>query len=69
VVDLLCSILEKRIMDTLSDEQVHDLSQAYDAYEIIDILDIESEELISLLRRRVARNIKLFDLRPVDCND
>ncbi len=69
MVDLLCSILEKRTMDTLSDEQVHDLSQAYDAYEIIDILDIESEELISLLRRRVARNIKLFDLRPVDCND
>jgi hypothetical protein len=56
-------------METLSDEQVHDLSQAYDAYEIIDILDIESEELISILRRKIARNIKLFDLRPVDCND
>ena len=51
MVDLLCSILEKRTMDTLSDEQVHDLSQAYDAYEIIDILDIESEELISLISR------------------
>jgi hypothetical protein len=69
VVDLLFTMLEKKTMETLSDEQVHDLSQAYDAYEIIDILDIESEELISILRRKIARNIKLFDLRPVDCND
>lgn len=69
MVDLLFTMLEKKTMETLSDEQVHDLSQAYDAYEIIDILDIESEELISILRRKIARNIKLFDLRPVDCND
>ena len=54
-------------MDTLSEEQLLDISQAYSCEEIVDLLDIDS--LIDLLREELAENIHKFNLRPVDCND
>jgi AraC-like DNA-binding protein len=53
-------------MTTLSDEQLLDISLAYSCDEIIDILGIESFELLRILREEVEENILSFNLRPVD---
>ena len=52
----------------LSDEQMLDISLAYSSEEIVEILDIEPLDLLSLLKDRVEDNILKFNLRPVDCN-
>tara|TARA_R100001443_G_scaffold116803_1_gene138577 strand:- start:910 stop:1089 length:180 start_codon:yes stop_codon:yes gene_type:complete len=56
-------------MPSLSDEQLLDISLAYSNEEILDILDVEPIELVSILQDRIEDNILKFNLRPVDCND
>ena len=56
-------------MNTLSEEQLLDISEAYSCEEIIDLLDIDSLKLLDLLREELAENIHKFNLRPGDCND
>ena len=56
-------------MNTVSDEQLLDISEAYSCEEIVDLLDINSLKLLDLLREELAENIHKFNLRPVDCND
>tara|TARA_B100000700_G_C14590380_1_gene644337 strand:- start:325 stop:504 length:180 start_codon:yes stop_codon:yes gene_type:complete len=54
-------------MSTLSDEQLLDISMCYTCDQIVDILEIESHELLLLLRERVEESILKFNIRPVDC--
>ena len=56
-------------MNTLSEEQILDISQAYSCEEIIDILDIDSLQLLDVFREELFENLHKFNLRPVDCND
>ena len=44
-------------MSTLSDEQLLDISMCYTCDQIVDILEIESHELLLLLRERVEESI------------
>jgi|TARA_R110002126_G_scaffold3473_1_gene19770 hypothetical protein len=56
-------------VNTLSEEQILDISQAYSCEEIIDILDIDSLQLLDAFREELFENLHKFNLRPVDCND
>ena len=56
-------------MNTPSEEQILDISQAYSCEEIIDILDIDSLQLLDAFREELFENLHKFNLRPVDCND
>jgi hypothetical protein len=50
----------------ISKEQLHDLSEAYTAEDILDILDMSNYDLLLLLIEQVEENIDNFQLRPVD---
>ena len=52
----------------LSEEQLIDISLAYNNEEILDILQIETIELVHILQEQIEENILNFNLRPVDCN-
>jgi|TARA_R100001594_G_scaffold96576_1_gene130807 hypothetical protein len=56
-------------MPILSEEQLIDLSEAYSCDQLIDILGIESIQLLMAFREDVEENISKFNLRPVDCHD
>ena len=47
-------------MNTLSEEQLLDISQAYSCEEIVDLLDIDSLKLLDLLREELAENIHMY---------
>ena len=51
----------------LSEEQLIDISLAYNNEEILDILQIETIELVHILQEQIEENILKFNLRPVDC--
>ena len=55
-------------MPTLSDEQLSDLAEAYSGEQIIDILGLESIQLLFAFREEVNYYISDFKLRPVDCH-
>ena len=52
----------------LSEEQLIDISLAYNNEEILDILQIETIELVHILQEQIEEKILKFNLRPVDCN-
>ena len=52
----------------LSEEQLIDISLAYNNEEILDLLQIETIELVHILQEQIEENILKFNLRPVDCN-
>ena len=56
-------------MPILSEEQLIALSEAYSCDQLIDILGIESIQLLMAFREDVEENISKFNLRPVDCHD
>ena len=56
-------------MPILSEEQLIALSEAYSCDQLIDILGIESIQLLMAFREDVEANLSKFNLRPVDCHD
>jgi len=52
----------------VSDEILDDLAKAYSPEEILDILEIDSLELLHTLYDKVCEKINDFELRPVDCD-
>jgi len=52
----------------VSEEVLVDLARAYSPEEILDILEIDSLELLHMLYDKVCENISDFEIRPVDCN-
>lgn len=54
-------------MPILSDEMLKDLSHAYSSSDVLDLLDVDTFELLLALRDKIAENLDKFDLKPVDC--
>lgn len=52
---------------TISDEILRDLSHAYSSTDVLELLDIDTFELVLALREKIAENLEKFDLKPVDC--
>jgi hypothetical protein len=50
----------------ISNEQLRDLSEAYAADDILDILGMSNYDLVILLIEQIEENIDKFQLRPVD---
>ena len=46
----------------LTEEQRQELLDKYDPGDLIDILGLNSEELIDLLEKYISENIELFEL-------
>ena len=53
----------------ISDQILSDLAEAYSPEQIIELLDLESLDLLQAFRDRIRGNLTKFEIRPVDCND
>ena len=56
-------------MPRLSEEILSDLASAYTSEQVLDLLEIDTQELLSILIDQLEDNLHKFELRPVDCND
>jgi hypothetical protein len=56
-------------MHSHSEQILADLASAYSSEQVLEILDINTEELLCILIERVEANIHKFELRPLDCNE
>tara|TARA_R110000824_G_scaffold217460_2_gene403952 strand:- start:1037 stop:1210 length:174 start_codon:yes stop_codon:yes gene_type:complete len=56
-------------MPQLSDEMLRDIAEAHSPEEIVEILDLESIDLLLSFRDRVREQLTRFDVRPIDCHE
>jgi len=56
-------------MPQLSDEMLSDIAEAHSPEEIVEILDLESIDLLLSFRERVQEQLTRFDVRPIDCHE
>ena len=56
-------------MPQLSDEMLSDIAEARSPEEIVEILDLESIDLLLSFRERVQEQLTRFDVRPIDCHE
>ena len=56
-------------MQKLSEDILSDLASAYTSEQILEMLGINTVELLCLLSEQVEDNIHKFELRPLDCNE
>jgi hypothetical protein len=56
-------------MPQLSDEMLGDIAEAHSPEAIVEILDLDSLELLLAFRERVQEQLIKFEVRPVDCHE
>jgi|8_EtaG_2_1085327.scaffolds.fasta_scaffold218317_2 hypothetical protein len=56
-------------MPQLSDEMLSDIAEAHSPEEIVEILDLESIDLLLSFRDRVQEQLTKFEVRPLDCHE
>tara|TARA_R110002020_G_scaffold31877_1_gene98782 strand:- start:467 stop:640 length:174 start_codon:yes stop_codon:yes gene_type:complete len=56
-------------MPQLSDEMLSDIAEAHSPEEIVEILDLESIDLLLSFRDRVHEQLTKFEVRPLDCHE
>ena len=56
-------------MPQLSDEMLSDIAEAHSPEEIVEILDLESIDLLLSFRDRVQEQLTKFAVRPLDCHE
>ncbi len=53
----------------LSDDILSDIAQAHSPEDIVEILDLDSLELLLAFRERVQEHLTKFEVRPLDCHE
>ena len=56
-------------MPLLSDQILGDIAEAYSTEEVIELLDLESIDILDAFRDRVRVNLTRFEIRPIDCHE
>ena len=56
-------------MPQLSDEMLSDIAEAHSPEEIVEILVLESIDLLLSFRDRVQEQLTKFEVRPLDCHE
>ena len=56
-------------MPLLSDQILGDIAEAYSTEEVIELLDLESIDILDAFRDRVRENLTRFEIRPIDFHE